>query len=133
VWQTPFRSLHGTSSIQKRREPRRSRFSSIAGSGRIGFYEVESSEIFAGVTATFPGDTFQITEGEESQEILVGVRASKWDGRASQYDMRRLAKTHDASWSDGSGSSIPDSNLDHVYALNHLKFKNVHPPRSHQC
>jgi hypothetical protein len=99
----------------------------------LAFYEVESSEIFAGVTATFPGDTFQITEGEESQEILVGVRASKWDGRASQYDMRRLAKTHDASWSDGSGSSIPDSNLDHVYALNHLKFKNVHPPRSHQC
>jgi hypothetical protein len=99
----------------------------------LAFYEVESSEIFAGVTATFPGDTFQITEGEESQEILVGVRASKWDGRASQYDMRRLAKTHDASWSDGSGSSIPDSNLDHVYALNHLKFKNVHPRRSHQC
>jgi hypothetical protein len=99
----------------------------------LAFYEVESSEIFAGVTATFPGDTFQITEGEESQEILVGVRVSKWDGRASQYDMRRLAKTHDASWSDGSGSSIPDSNLDHVYALNHLKFKNVHPPRSHQC
>jgi hypothetical protein len=99
----------------------------------LAFYEVESSEIFAGVTATFPGDTFQITEGEESQEILVGVRASKWDGRASQYDMRRLAKTHDASWSDGSGSSIPDSNLDPVYALNHLKFKNVHPRRSHQC
>ena len=99
----------------------------------LAFYEVASSEIFAGVTATFPGDTFQITEGEESQEILVGVRASKWDGRASQYDMRRLAKTHDASWSDGSGSSIPDSNLDHAYALNHLKFKNVHPPRSHQC
>ncbi len=179
----------------------------------------ESREIFASVTAKFPGYTFQITEGEESQEILVGVRASisafftqklefksgttsmrpgllvtltvagvsycvlflhlasnneprgfglrddmairsikfrktldaaaggkahylflgdlntmgldypyqrdinvvtelkKWDMRASQYyDMRRLAKIHDASWSNGSGSSIPDSNLDHVYA-----------------
>jgi hypothetical protein len=58
----------------------------------LAFYEVESSEIFAGVTATFPGDTFQITEGEESQEILVGVRASKWDGRASQYDIAASLK-----------------------------------------
>ena len=47
----------------------------------------------------------------------------KWDLRAAQfYDMRRLVKTHDASWSNGSGSSIPDSSLDHVYASNHLKF-----------
>jgi endonuclease/exonuclease/phosphatase family metal-dependent hydrolase len=47
----------------------------------------------------------------------------KWDLRASQfYDMRRLTKTHDASWSNGSGSSIPDSSLDHVYASKHLKF-----------
>ena len=192
----------------------------------LALYEVESREVFASVTAKFPGYTFQITEGEESQEILVGVRSSlsafftqklefksgttsmrpgllatftvagksycvlflhlassneprgfglrddmairaikfrktldqaaggkahylflgdlntmgldypyqkdidvltelkKWDARASQYyDMRRLAKTHDASWSNGSGSSIPDSNLDHVYAANHLKFK----------
>jgi len=192
----------------------------------LALYEVESREVFASVTAKFPGYTFQITEGEESQEILVGVRSSlsafftqklefksgttsmrpgllatftvagksycvlflhlassneprgfglrddmairaikfrktldqaaggkahylflgdlntmgldypyqkdidvvtelkKWDVRASQYyDMRRLAKTHDASWSNGSGSSIPDSSLDHVYAANHLEFK----------
>ncbi len=37
--------------------------------------------------------------------------------------MRRLAKSHEASWSNGSSSSIPDSSLDHVYAANHLKFK----------
>ena len=48
----------------------------------LAFYEVQSSEIFAGVTATFPGDTFQITEGEESQEILVR-RARLEVGRAS--------------------------------------------------
>ncbi|MET0690505.1 MAG: endonuclease/exonuclease/phosphatase family protein [Candidatus Binatia bacterium] len=191
----------------------------------LALYEVESKEVFASVTAKFPGYTFQITEGEESQEILVGVRASlsafltqklefksgttsmrpgllatvtvagkgycvlflhlassneprgfglrddmalraikfrktldaaaggkanclflgdlntmgldypyqkaidpltelkKWDLRAAQfYDMRRLVKTHDASWSNGSGSSIPDSSLDHVYAAKHLKF-----------
>jgi len=38
----------------------------------LALYEVESKEVFASVTAKFPGYTFQITEGEESQEILVG-------------------------------------------------------------
>jgi hypothetical protein len=42
----------------------------------LALYEVESKEIFASVTARFPGYTFQITEGAQSQEILVGVRAS---------------------------------------------------------
>ncbi len=41
----------------------------------LALYEVESKEIFASVTAKFPGYTFQITEGEESQAILGGVRA----------------------------------------------------------
>jgi len=189
-------------------------------------YEVEGKDVFASVTAKFPGYTFHITEGEETQEILVGVRASlsafltqklefksgatsmrpglmatvtvagkpycvlflhlassneprgfglrddmatraikfrkpldasaggkanylflgdlntmgldypsqkeidpltelkKRDLRALRfYDMRRLVKAYDASWSNGPGSSIPDSNLDHVYAANHLKFK----------
>jgi hypothetical protein len=46
------------------------------------------------------------------------------DVRASRfYGVRRLAKSYDASWSNGSGSSIADSNLDHVYAADHLKFK----------
>jgi len=37
--------------------------------------------------------------------------------------MRRLSKTHGVTFSNGSGSSIPDSNLDHVYASKHLCFK----------
>lgn len=192
----------------------------------LALYEVESKNVFASVTAKFPGYTFQITEGPQSQEILVGVRSSvsafltqklefksgttsmrpgllttvtvagksycvlflhlassneprgfglrddmatraiqfrktldkaaggranylflgdlntmgldypyqkdidvvtelkRWDVRASRYyAMRRLTKSHDASWSNGSGSSIPDSNLDHVYAADHLEFK----------
>ena len=192
----------------------------------LALYEVEGREVFTSVTAKFPGYTFQITEGEETQEILVGVRSSisafltqkidfksgttsmrpgllatitvagkaycvlflhlassneprgfglrddmalraikfrkvldanaagqanylfmgdlntmgldypyqrtidaltelkKWDSRASlYYDMHRLTKTHDATWSNGSTSTIPDSNLDHVYASKHLKFK----------
>ena len=191
----------------------------------IGLYEVEGSTIFGAVTSKFPSYTFQITEGPQTQEILVGfksdlsvfitqklefksgtthmrpgllatimvagipysilflhlassneprgfglrddmaIRAIKfrktldkavggkanylflgdlnsmgldypyqkdidpstelqrWDYRASRYyDMRRLSKSHDLTFSNGSTSSIPDSNLDHVYASKHLKF-----------
>ena len=197
----------------------------------IGIYEVEGSTVFGELTKQFPKYTFQITEGPQSQEILVGfnstlsvfitqkmefksgtthmrpgqlatitvdnvpysvlflhlassneprgfglrddmaIRAIKfrktlnkatgnnanyiflgdlntmgleypynhdvsatdelkrWDDRSRRYyNMRRLTKTHDATWSNGSGSSIPDSNLDHVYASKHLKFKNFTRP-----
>jgi len=192
----------------------------------VGLYEVEGSEVFSAVTTKFPGYTFQITEGPQTQEILVGVKSNlsafmtqklefkagtthmrpgllltitlegkqymvlflhlassneprgfglrddmadraikfrktlnkavggdanyiflgdlntmgleypynssieagtelkRWDTRAKQYyDIRRLIKTHDFTWSNGSGSTIPDSNLDHVYASEHLEFK----------
>jgi len=192
----------------------------------IGLYEVEGSEVFNAVTTKFPGYTFQITEGQETQEILVGVRSNlsafmtqklefkssstsmrpgllltltidnkkymvlflhlassneprgfglrddmadraikfrktldkavggnanyiflgdlntmgldypynsdiesttelkRWDTKAKQYyDLKRLVKSHDFSWSNGAGASIPDSNLDHVYASKHLQFK----------
>jgi len=192
----------------------------------IGLYEVEGAEVFAAVTSKFPDYTFQITEGPQAQEILVGFRSGlsvfitqklefksgtthmrpgllatvtvagvpyailflhlassdeprgfglrddmairaikfrkvlnsavggsanyiflgdlnsmglnypyssdidaatelkRWDSRASTYyDMRRLIKSHDLTFSNGSGSSIPDSNLDHVYASKHLAFK----------
>jgi endonuclease/exonuclease/phosphatase family metal-dependent hydrolase len=197
----------------------------------IGIYEVEGTEVFSAVTSKFPNYTFQITEGKESQEILVGfksalsvfitqklefksgtthmrpgllatitvsgtpysvlflhlassdkprgfglrddmvIRATKfrkvlnaavggnanyiflgdlnsmgldypykkdieastelkrWDVRASvYYDMRRLPKTFDFTFSNGSGSTIPDSNLDHVYASKNIKFKKFDRP-----
>jgi endonuclease/exonuclease/phosphatase family metal-dependent hydrolase len=197
----------------------------------IGLYEVEGAEVFNVVTAKFPGFTFQITEGPQTQEILVGFRSTlsvfitqklefksgtthmrpgllatvtvagkpysllflhlassdeprgfglrddmavraikfrktldeavggkanylflgdlnsmgldypyqkdidpstelkRWDSRASAYyDLRRLTKTRDATFSNGSSSSIPDSNLDHVYASKHLKFKMFNRP-----
>lgn len=197
----------------------------------MGIYEVEGAAVFGEVTAQFPGYTFQITEGPQSQEILVGFRSTlsvfitqklefkdgtthmrpgqlatitvddvpysilflhlassseprgfglrddmamramkfrkildkaagnhanyiflgdlntmgldypyhhdvptadelrRWDSRASRsYDMRRLTKTHDFTWSNGSGSGIPDSNLDHVYASKNLRFKQFMRP-----
>ena len=197
----------------------------------IGIYEVEGAAVISEVTSQFPNYTFQITEGPESQEILVGFKSNlsvfitqklefksgsthmrpgllatitvdnvpysilflhlassneprgfglrddmairaikfrktldkainkdsnyiflgdlntmgldypynhdvpsedelkRWDRRASgYYDMRRLTKTHDFTWSNGTGSSIPDSNLDHVYASKHLQFKQFKRP-----
>ncbi|MBI3166426.1 MAG: hypothetical protein HYZ24_17205, partial [Chloroflexi bacterium] len=37
-------------------------------------------------------------------------------------NMRLLSKSAPATWSNGSKSSIPDSNLDHVVAADHLVF-----------
>ena len=50
-----------------------------------------------------------------NRDIPVETELRKWDSYASQYyRMRRLTKTHNATWSNGSGSRYPDSNLDHV-------------------
>lgn len=42
----------------------------------VGLYEVEGSDVFSAVTAKFPGYTLQITEGPQTQEIIVGVRSN---------------------------------------------------------
>ena len=194
----------------------------------FALYEVTGAEVFGELSSRFPGYTFQITEGPQTQEILVGVKSSitafitqkvefkagatnmrpgslvtvtldgsnyallflhlasgdnprgmglrdemlhratkfrkvldtlaggkgkahyiflgdlntmgleypydrdikpelelkRTDTRASQYwGMRRLSKTSPVTWTGGSGSSLPDSNLDHVYASKNLKFK----------
>ncbi len=39
------------------------------------------------------------------------------------YDMLLLDKTYPKTWSNGSSSSIPDSDLDHVIAAEHLTFQ----------
>jgi hypothetical protein len=42
--------------------------------------------------------------------------------------MRRLGKTHDASWFNGSQSSLAPANLDHVYASGNLEFRRFRRP-----
>lgn len=203
----------------------------------VGLYEVEGSKVFAELVARMPGYVFQITEGPQSQEILVGVKKNltafitqkltfksgtthmrpgqlvtvakdgvnysllflhltsgsdprgmglrddmlerafdfrktldkaqggagaanyiflgdlntmgmkfpfdrnieaelelkKWDNYAKRKSigMRRLAKSHPASWSNGTGSSYPPSNLDHVYASTNLRFRTFGGPADH--
>jgi Endonuclease/Exonuclease/phosphatase family len=49
----------------------------------------------------------------------------KIERQATARKMRVLAKDQPNTWSEGSGSSIPDSNLDHVIAADHLQFKPI--------
>jgi len=73
----------------------------------------------------FPGDLN--TTGMEyplDRNIAAVTELRKWDNRARRYyGMRRLEKTRPHSWSGGSDSSLPQSNLDHAYATKHLRFK----------
>lgn len=56
--------------------------------------------------------------------IPVETELKRADNLASRYyGMRRLKKNHPWTFSNGSGSSFPNSDLDHVYASKHLKFR----------
>lgn len=59
------------------------------------------------------------------RSIDAATELRKWDREAARvkHGMRRLAKTHDATWFNGSHSSLPPSNLDHVFASTNLAFK----------
>jgi hypothetical protein len=48
---------------------------------------------------------------------------AKLKGEASRVGMRVLSKDVTATWSNGSTSSTPPSNLDHVVAADHLTFR----------
>jgi len=69
------------------------------------------------------------------RSIDAALELQKWDkeaARARYGGMRRLAKTQDISWSNGSGSRIPDSDLDHVFASSNLKFRSFKRPADGQ-
>ena len=71
------------------------------------------------------GIPFQGGDHPFDRGIEAAIELKKWDRYAARAKirMRRLVKTHDASWFNGSTSSIPPSNLDHVFASDHLKFR----------
>jgi exonuclease III len=48
---------------------------------------------------------------------------TKLSQQAKRRKMRLLTKDHPETWSNGPGSSIADSNLDHVVAADHLQFR----------
>ena len=64
------------------------------------------------------------------RSIVPEIELRKWDRYAARAKiaMRRLVKTHDVTWFNGSTSSIPPSNLDHVYASTNLDFRSFAVP-----
>lgn len=64
------------------------------------------------------------------RSIQAEIELKKLDKFAakSTIAMRRLPKTHEATWFNGSTSSLPPSNLDHVFASNNLAFKQFPHP-----
>lgn len=57
------------------------------------------------------------------KSIAADVELRKLDREAHKVKMRPLGKDEPFTWSNGSTSSIPPSNLDHVVAANHLSFR----------
>jgi len=51
------------------------------------------------------------------------LELQKLDADAAKKKLRRLSKSKPATWWNGPGTSLPPSDLDHVVAANHLKFK----------
>ena len=56
------------------------------------------------------------------REIIVDFELQKLDSGAKKVKMQRLKKNEPNTWWNGPGR-LPPSNLDHVIAANHLKFK----------
>lgn len=57
------------------------------------------------------------------KSIVAQTELDKLDREAKKVKMRRLTKTSDATWWNGSGSRYAPADLDHVVASDHLKFK----------
>jgi exonuclease III len=55
-------------------------------------------------------------------DLPATVELDKADRHAKRRNMRRLTKNAPHTWSNGSSSSYPDSDLDHVIAADHLVF-----------
>lgn len=58
----------------------------------------------------------------KGKDLTTDDELTKLTKQAGRRKMRVLVKSAPATWSNGSKSSIPPSNLDHVIAADHLKF-----------
>lgn len=61
----------------------------------------------------------------KQHNILADVELKKVEALAKKRKMRMLTKNKPHTWSNGSTSKLPPSNLDHVVAADHLKFKQI--------
>jgi hypothetical protein len=77
------------------------------------------------VNYLFLGDlnTMRLQYFFKKHNIDPQIELDKIDALAKKTGMRRLAKSHPFTWSNGSKSRYKPSNLDHVVAADHLGFK----------
>ena len=61
----------------------------------------------------------------KANNILADVELKKIEAIAKKRKMRTLTKSKPNTWSNGSTSALKPSNLDHVVAADHLKFKQL--------
>lgn len=73
----------------------------------------------------FVGDlnTMGLDLAYTENDIPADRELKELDRRAKYKNMRRLSKTNDLSWWNGSDNYAPGGNLDHAVASNHLIFK----------
>jgi endonuclease/exonuclease/phosphatase family metal-dependent hydrolase len=65
---------------------------------------------------------------DRSIEAQIEIQKADRYAKRKSIGMRRLAKTHEHTWFNGSGSRLPPSSLDHVYASENLTFRTFAPP-----
>jgi exonuclease III len=69
-----------------------------------------------------------------NKDIEPDIELKKWNSRASgYYGMAKKDKTHETTWSSGSKSKYKPANLDHVFAVKHLKFRKLKNPQNEDC
>jgi endonuclease/exonuclease/phosphatase family metal-dependent hydrolase len=93
----------------------------------LGFREILQNSAPTGkkVNYLFLGDlnTMGLQYLLKQFNIDATAELEKFDKLAKKFNMRRLQKTAPATWSNGSKSRIKPSDLDHVIAADHLKFR----------
>jgi hypothetical protein len=78
----------------------------------------------APVNFIFMGDLNTMGMQYPFKKSISGIQEiTHLQNRTKKFGMKPLTKTHPFTWSNGSTSFIGDSNLDHVIAATHLKFK----------
>jgi endonuclease/exonuclease/phosphatase family metal-dependent hydrolase len=99
--------------LQRACDFRRALDAAPASNGRANYVFLGDLNLM-GMTYTFVRD----------RDISGANELDRLDHVARRRAMRILVKDEPATWSNGSASSIPPSNLDFVVAADHLKFKN---------
>ncbi len=90
----------------------------------IKFRKVINRAVGGNANYLFLGDLTVWVGYPYDKDISAETELQRWDYKAERYyGMCRLTKIHPFTFPNGSGSSIPDSDLDHVYASEHLKFR----------